>query len=455
PYEFEFAIEGSAPSPPGPIPQPDITPIAQTFNIVNSPGSNVDEYGYLASIPACNYKEGSDRYLAPIVYNYDSTQTNWYGDVDDTTDYLIDDWDDYLASKGKTAVDYYVNSDPVKAAAEIATAAWSSSNLAVVAIDGSVYEDTTTEVIHKTATLPRNKEVQTIPNDSPDFVTLGGLSVIPMTFINNKWGAITLEIDGAAEEPFLMGVFPHYMSMTTDWWPEHVTEKTDTYYPLTVTGLASVWAAGVGSVSDAWDLIITKLECDRYTIDVDDSDSVITAEVTTSSPSDLLVFLVDPDGNLKAPEPPEWNGGPISPIHGWNGMDNSAIPPDCDDWRAWEPDDHTYFSAEVLHPEAGEWTAIVVPRYAQSGAGVQYTLSVKIRELNQKRVDAAISAANAAVIASQEHVPLLYVTEDSVPAETQDAFDDLGVSNVIFVQRGNIGSSVESSLPTIDENLKT
>ncbi|MCK4902892.1 MAG: hypothetical protein KAS76_05975, partial [Thermoplasmatales archaeon] len=315
PYEFEFAIEGSAPSPPGPIPQPDITPIAQTFNIVNSPGSNVDEYGYLASIPACNYKEGSDRYLAPIVYNYDSTQTNWYGDVDDTTDYLIDDWDDYLASKGKTAVDYYVNSDPVKAAAEIATAAWSSSNLAVVAIDGSVYEDTTTEVIHKTATLPRNKEVQTIPNDSPDFVTLGGLSVIPMTFINNKWGAITLEIDGAAEEPFLMGVFPHYMSMTTDWWPEHVTEKTDTYYPLTVTGLASVWAAGVGSVSDAWDLIITKLECDRYTIDVDDSDSVITAEVTTSSPSDLLVFLVDPDGNLKAPEPPEWNGGPISPIH--------------------------------------------------------------------------------------------------------------------------------------------
>ncbi|MCK4902729.1 MAG: hypothetical protein KAS76_05160, partial [Thermoplasmatales archaeon] len=49
----------------------------------------------------------------------------------------------------------------------------------------------------------------------------------------------------------------------------------------------------------------------------------------------------------------------------------------------------------------------------------------------------------------------MYVAEDSVPTETQDAFDDLGVSNVIFVQRGNIGSSVESSLPTIDENLKT
>ncbi|MCK4364947.1 MAG: PKD domain-containing protein [Thermoplasmatales archaeon] len=454
-YEFEFALEGSAPSPPGPITQPDIIPVAHTFNIVNSPGSNVDEYGYLASIPACNYLDGGDRYLAPIVYNYDSTPTEWYGDVDDTTGYLLDDWDDYLASEGKTAVDYYVNSVPVNAAAEIATAAWGSSNLAVVAIDGSVYEDTTTEVLHTTKTLPRNTEVQTIPNDSPDFITLGGLNVIPMTFINNKWGAITLEIDGSNEEPFLMGVFPHYMTLTTDWWPGHVDEKTDAYYPLTVTGLSSVWAAGVSSVSDDWDLKITKLECDRYTINVDDSDSVLTAEITTSTPSDLLVFLVDPDGNLKAPDIPDWNGGPISPIHGWNGMDNPAIPPDCDDWRAWEPDDHTYFSAEVLHPEVGEWTAIVVPRYAQSGSGVQYTISGKIRELNSKRVDAAISAANAAVIASQEHVPLLYVTEDSVPTETQDAFNDLGISEVIFVQRGNIGSGVESSLPTLEANLKT
>ena len=458
PYELTFALEGSAPSPPGPVSQPDITPVAHTFNIVNSPGSNVDEYGYLASIPACNYKEGNDRYLAPIVYNYDSTPTNWYGDVDDTTGYLIDDWDDYLASKGKTAVDYYVNSVPVKAAAEIATAGWTSSDLAVVAIDGSVYEDTTTEVLHKTATLPRNADVQTIPNDSPDFISLGGLSVIPMTFINNKWGAILLEVEansGTPQEPFLMGVFPHYMTMTTDWWPEHDDVKTDTYYPLTVTGLSSVWAAGVGSNTGDWDMTITKLECDRYTFNVGDKDSVINAEVTTNTASDLLVFLVDPDGNLKAPDMPDWNGGPISPIHEWNGIDDPSISPDCDDWRSWEPEDHTSFSAEVLHPQAGKWTAIVVPRYARSGAGVPYALSVKVKETSQKRADAAISAANAAVIASQEHAPLLYVTEDSVPAETQSAFNDLGVNKVIFVQRGNIGSAVESSLPTIQDNLKT
>jgi len=78
-YEFEFALEGSAPSPPGPIPQPAITTIAQTFKITNDPDSNADEYGYLASIPACNYLEGGNRYLAPIVYTGDDTLTNWFG----------------------------------------------------------------------------------------------------------------------------------------------------------------------------------------------------------------------------------------------------------------------------------------------------------------------------------------------------------------------------------------
>ena len=453
-YNFDFALEESAPTPPEPILQPDITPVGHTFNVVNSPGSNVDEYGYLASIPACNYKENGKRYLAPIVYRYDSTPTNWFGDVDDTTGYLLEDWEDYLAINGKTPVDYYVNSDPVKAAAEIATAAWNYSEIAVVAIDGSVYEDTTTEILHKSATLPRNKDVQTIPGDSSDFIDLGGLNVIPMTLISNKWGAVTLEIEGGTEEPFLMGVFPQYMTLTTDWWPEHVDDKTDTYFPLTKVGVSAILAAGVESNSQDWDLIITKLECDRYTINIDDSDSVLTADLTTSSYSDLIVFLIDPEGNVKAPDIPDWNGGTINPIHEWNGIDDPEIPPDCDSWRDWNLADHTFFSAEVLHPNEGEWTVIVVPRYAKSGPDIQYTLSVKKRELNQKRVDAAISAANAAVIASQEHIPLLYIREDSIPTETQDAFSDLGINKVIFVQRGNIGASVENFLPTIEANLK-
>jgi hypothetical protein len=450
PYRLTFDLLTSAPSPPGPIPQKDITPIAHTFKITNAPDSNVDDYGYLASIPACNYLEGGQRYLAPIVYSWDDTETNWFGTVDDTTDYLLEDWNTFLAGQGKTAVEYYVNSDPVKAAAEIATEAWTSSDLAVVAIDGSVYEDTTKEVLRKTTTLKRNADIITLPSDSPDIISFEGSYAYPMV-LGNKWGAINVSIQGSDRLPSLMGIFPHYMTLASDWWPEHVTQKYDLYYPITSMG---IWAASVGSITGTWDMVITKLECDRYKIDVG-SDSVLTAQVTTPTPSDLLVFLVDPDGNVRAPDMPDWNGGPINPIHMWNGIDHTSYPPSCDAWRTWDPEPHTDFTAEIMHPEKGKWTVIVVPRYAEGESNIKYTLSVKVREINPKRADAAISAANAAVIASQEHVPLLYVRENSIPVETQNAFDALGVNKVIFVQRGSIGSGVESALPTRVANLKT
>ena len=147
---------------------------------------------------------------------------------------------------------------------------------------------------------------------------------------------------------------------------------------------------------------------------------------------------------------PSWNG-PVNPIHVWNGLENPAYNP----WRNWHPAPHTEYSAEVLHPETGLWTAIVVPRDA-NGSNLKYTLTVDVRTVNQDRADATISAANAAVIASLNHAPLLYVTKDSVPAATASAFTTLGVTKVIFVERGEIGADVRSSIvPTIEKDLKT
>ena len=89
------------------------------------------------------------------------------------------------------------------------------------------------------------------------------------------------------------------------------------------------------------------------------ADSVINAKLTTTEASDLLVFLIDPQGNLRAPVMPAWNG-PVNPIEVWNGLENPPYNP----WRIWHPAPHTEYSAEVLHPETGTWTAIVVPRDA-------------------------------------------------------------------------------------------
>ena len=50
------------------------------------------------------------------------------------------------------------------------------------------------------------------------------------------------------------------------------------------------------------------------------------------------------------------------------------------------------------------------------------------------------------MIASQQHVPLLYVTEDQVPTATSNALASLGVKNIIFVNINNIGKDAKSAL---------
>jgi hypothetical protein len=455
-YNLTLSIETSAPAPPGAIPQPQITPIAKTFKITNDPASTKDDFGYLAAIPACNYLDGGKRYLAPIIYTGDSTPTAYYDDpaafgtVDDTTQYLVDDWNTYLATYGKTPVQYTVPADPIQAAADIATQGWTApQTTAVVAVDGSGFEDTVKPVLKKTATLKRQSSVEEVAGDSTKIQNIGGSAGYPI-FLGPKWCALNVSMFGTGgATPTIGAILPLYMTMAQDWWPSPYDAegpKTDMYYPVNRMG---IWVAGSDIVSSGWTMKITKYAGDRYRFKVNGADSVINAKLTTTEASDLLVFLIDPQGNLRAPTMPAWNG-PVNPIHVWNGLENPAYNP----WRNWHPAAHTEYTAEVLHPETGTWTAIVVPRDA-NGSNVKYTLNVDVRTVSQDRADATISAANAAVIASLNHMPLLYVTADSVPAATASAFTALGVTKVIFVERGEIGSAVRSSLPTIEKDLKT
>jgi len=454
PYTLTLTLKTSGTPPAGPIPQPQITPIAKTFIVNYNPTSSADDFGYLASVPACNYVSGGQRYLAPIVYTGDQTPTAYYDDptsfgvVDDTTQYLVNDWNTYLATYGKTPLQYTVPADPIQAAADIAANNWDSAQTAVVAVDGSHFNDTSKQLLKRTATLKHTASVTTLPGNSSKIIKFeSGVYGFPF-FLGPKYCALNVSMIGRAANPSLGLIVPQYLTMAQDWWPSPYDapgNATDMYYPVIRPG---IWSAGSDAISTAWSFKITKYEGDRYHVKVKDSDSVLTAKITTTTASDLLVFLVDPHGNLRAPDIPVWNG-PVNPIHVWNGLENPVVNP----WRCWNPAPHTEWTAEVLHPEAGRWTIIVVPRNAQGGS-VTYTLTANQRSVNAKRADAEMSAANAAVIASQIHAPLLYVTEDSVPTATSNAFTALGVSKVIFVERGEIGSAVRSKLPTIDKDLK-
>jgi len=455
PYNLTFSLESSAPYPSEPIPQPQITPIAQTFIIPNDPTSSKDDYGYFASIPASNYLTGGQRYLSPIIYSGDTTPTAYYDDptaygtVDDTTQYLIDDWNDYLALFGKTAYQYTVPSEPIQAAADIAVKNWQSSSTAVVAIDGSTYQDSTKDVLSRTATLKRTTEVTTFKGDDPKINEVFGYQLN----LGQKWGAISVKISNlpsVTTTADLKNLFPKFINLADDWWPDSEGEpRTDIYYPITTK--LGVWAAAPSAYDADEQFEITKYGCQRYRITMSGADQTLKVTVKTTELSDLLVLLVDPSGNIRAPLIEAWNGATVNPIHVWNGHSESGFT----EFQSWNPAPHTEFSAEVLHPEKGAWTAIVVPRNAAGSSSIKYTITATVKTLNSKGTDAAMSAANAAVIASQKHLPLLYVNEDSVPAETANAFTALGVTKVIFVEQDNIGSAVRSKLPTISTDLKT
>jgi hypothetical protein len=456
-YTLQISVGTKAPAPSPPIPQPQITPLVKTFIVTNDATSTTDDFGYLAAIPACNYFEEGTHYVAPIMYQGDSTPTNYYetgddrGTVDDTTQYLTDDWNAYLASHGKTSTPYLVPANPITAAAEIAQQNWVSTDLAVVAVEGSGYTDTVKTILQRTTTLTRTVKVEEAQHDDPKLA--GDLGY--MMLLGPKWCALAVNvtgitiISGSKSGALLTQVYPKYLDVAADDWPTPYDghgNACDIYYPVSRVGL---WSASSGVSTSQFDMLrVTKYAGDRYHVHVKNADSVITAKVTTTEASDLLVFLIDPQGNLRAPDMPIWNG-PVNPIHEWNGLENPVVNP----WRTWLPDPHTEFTAEVMHPEAGWWTVIVVPRYPTGQEKIKYTVTVDQRTVNTKRADAEVSAANAAVIASLNHAPLLYVTEDAVPSATAAAFTALGVNKVIFVERGDLGKTSFPAGITVQADL--
>jgi len=438
-YTLDLDVGGTAEAPPGPVPQPDITPVAQTFVVDNDKTSNKDEYGYLAAVPAANYLEGGQRYVSPIVYDGEDYVSTWSTTVDETTGYLLDDWNTYLSRNDKTAQVYNVPSDPIQAAADIAGDKFGSYNTAVIAVDGSSFEDEIIEVVNQDSALTSQASVTTVKPGEFKFDQLAGYSAYPMLLMGT-WGAVHLVAKGDTFSGDTGMLTPRFEGIMEDWWPypyDFNGEDRDTFFPVARPG---IWMPYVTSESGLEELQIIKYKGDRYTIPVDETASSIKVKIETGSPSNLIVYLIDPEGNVRRPAIPHYNGGEINPIHIWNG---GHWQQDYDEFRTWKIEAHDDYEVEVHHPMEGEWTAIVVPYLKENGDEASfsgdYHIEATLRMHNPKRTAAALSAANAAVIASLKHAPLLYVTETSVPSATQSALS--GVSTKIFVNIDEVSSA--------------
>ena len=438
-YELDLTIGGTVDAPVTPEPQPEITPIAQTFIVNDNPNSNKDEYGYLAAVPAANYIKDGQRYVSPIVYQGVDELSTWFTSVDDTTQYLIDDWDTYLARHGMTGETFDIPADPVQAAADIATANWDASDTAVVVCDGSDFSDELDIIIDDDFSLTSIPEISRYAPG--DFKTFGTASAVPM-YLGKQWGAIHMIAEGEDFTGDTGIITPRYEAVKTDDWPSPYDMNGpdyDTWYPITKTG---VWIPEITSETGLEELQIIKYSGNRYTIPVSTTDCSIEVNLETEEESTLLAILVDPVGNVRRPNIPRWNGGEIQPIHYWNG---GHWEHNFDDYRYWIVEPHTELSYELHYPMEGSWTLVVVPYFEHPDLIVEfdgdYHLTATVRNHNPDRINAAMSAANGAVLASINHAPLLYVTKDAVPSQTSSALSALGVTKIIFVNVNEVSSA--------------
>lgn len=438
-YELELTLGGTVDPIVEPLPQPDINPIAQLFTIQDDPLSSKDEYGYLAAVPASNYISEGERFVSPIIYQGVDDIPTWFTSVDQTTGYLVDDWNTYLSRHEMSASVFEIPSNPVTAAASIATQKWNSADTVVVAVDGSDFEDQIENVINTETSLSSSPTIERV---SPsDFQDVGGSNAKPM-LLGSKWGAIHLVSQGDDFAGDTGLITPRYEGMMEDWWPypyDANGQDKDTFYPVTKPGL---WFPYVTETDGLDELQVIKYEGDRYQIPITDTDTSIEVTINTEEESSLIVYLIDPDGNVRRPQIPHYNGGEIKPIHQWNG---GHWEHDQDEFRQLIIEPHTEYSVDVHNAMQGTWTAIVVPYLDENGEDIgfsgSYSIKIDKRVYNEKRLNAAMSAANGAVIASMNHAPLLYVTENDIPAETSEALSSLNPENIIFVNIGSISSA--------------
>jgi hypothetical protein len=439
-YEIELTIGDNAQAPPALKAPREVVPVAQTFIVNDDPSSTKDEYCYLAAVPAATYLENGEWHVSPIVYQGVDLIPNWFTSIDQTTDYLLDDWNTYLDSHGMTADIVELADDPIRAAADIAQLRWDSTDTAVIAVDGSSFTDVTNNILDTDVSLNCKKEVTSYTaNDLKEFVPESYSA--PM-YLGAKWCAIHVIAEGEDFEGDTLVMTPRYESIGGDWWPHDDAAPggdKDTFSPISKPG---IWIPQVTSTTGLDNLKVVKYTGNRHQLSVQDSDTSLKVTVSTDEKSRLIIYLIDPAGNIRRPSYPHWNGGEIKPLHQWNG---GHWEHDEDEFRHMIIEPHTEYSVEVHYPTKGTWTAIVIPyldinTWEASFDGT-YHITASLREHSPDRVSAGLSAANAAVLSSQKHVPLLYVTEDSVPTATQNAISELGISNFLFVNINELSSA--------------
>ncbi len=421
----------------------DPIPLSRIAFVESVPGSFIDDFAYMATVPTSVFYHDNNQYLSPILYSSGLMSEDW----------LIEDWAEYLSDDGgitqAISVGNYDSSELIHLqheigttifpritgdtsydiAARLAVSEWASSDIVVLALaKDSFNEPTVSEGSYSYQFV--NEEVRliqpsaTVQSSSPLSIRFSTTASDGWLVGSFNWTSSDVLVHRLFDPNGVVVDYSVYARMY------HKRYSPNIQSPLPM----QFWVPNV--VPGEWNMVVyptpplladIPLDCKvwlhpgfRHNIEVPSNANWLNLSLSwDNAATDINMALVDPTGRMVAWAP---TGSTLSQL----GGETINFP----------------------NPMAGEWTVVVAWMDATTEQN-NVDLKWKISTIDPDIQGYMESAANGAVIASLLNSPLLYVSEDSVPEVTQWALDRLGASNIIFVDPMNLHSpSLETSLST-------
>jgi len=401
-------------------------PLRRLAIVSPDPNSYIDDFAYMSAIPTSVFNHNDTQYISPLIYTSGSESEKWlledwmeYTDIDGglTQVMAIGDYAESILTNlqydlGTKIYPRITGSSSADIAATIAVSEWRSSDVAIIALS----KDTFSNPAPITGSATHILQNQASQLSEFGGSVIGNLAPSSITFTPPSWaGWIEGRFNWSDSEIFThelidpAGIIVDYSVYNQIYFSRHTgyvasPVPLNFWMPITSDG---EWTMNITRYS----LGTTTMNCEvdyhpgfsqAVTVPSDAEWLNVTMSWDNAA-TDLNLALIDPSGRLTM-----W--APAGSILTNPGQESIDLP----------------------YPMAGEWTIVGAWDDATEEQN-NVDLSWEISQLPTDIQAYLESAGNAAVLASQMNVPLLYVDTNQVPEKTQWALNRLGVSTVILV----------------------
>jgi len=404
------------------------TPLRRAAFVAPNPNSYIDEFAYMAAVPTSIFYNDGTKYTSPLILSSGSDSEKW----------LIEDWVEYLAMDGGVsqglAIGDFSNSEilslqeligtkiypritgdtSAEIAAMLALNEWQSSETVVLSLAKDSFTTPTITsgeapyIFSNPQIAPFSEDVIISDSSTVDIVftppTNAGWFEGSFNWTGSEYFTHTLEdpTGRIVDYSLLQQVIPSRSAIYVDNpVPLHF------WLPYSSSNSWTMHIHPTGIIEDP-----VTLSCDivyhpgfTQTITVPSDAKWLNVSANWDNAGTILnLALLDPDGHLV-----QW--APAESLISGAGSKSLNMP----------------------YPMVGDWTFLAAWMDPVSDESNNVDVSWDISTLPSDLQRYMESASNGAVLASLLNAPLLYVNHDSVPAITEWALSQLGVTSGILV----------------------